>query len=279
MISVEEIRIKSIVRHILLWKSVFPAEKSDKPSSSPLQILFFYVSYMDIAGKIIVITGASQGIGKATAQHLANQGGRIVLASRSAEKLREIEAELPGTWSVPTDMREVRDVRNLVEKTVQQYGRIDILINNAGQGLWTTVEAMDIDDYRAVWELNVLGALQAMQAVIPVMRRQGGGMIVNVSSMVSRNYYPNLAGYASTKYALNALSLTARTELEKDGIIVSLIRPKLVATDFGKNSAKAEPDFLRERDNTSAPPIDTPEFVAEQIAELIRSEAAELDLG
>jgi short-subunit dehydrogenase len=111
------------------------------------------------------------------------------------------------------------------------------------------------------------------------MRRQGGGMIVNVSSMVSTMHIPRLAGYASTKYAVNALTLAARAELEQDGITVCLIRPRLVETDFGRNAAMPEPEFLRDRSNASAPPMDTPEFVAEKIAELIGSEVAELNLG
>jgi len=104
-------------------------------------------------------------------------------------------------------------------------------------------------------------------------------MIINVSSMVSTMHVPSLAGYASTKYAVNALTLTARAELEQDGIRVCLIRPRLVGSDFGRNAAMPEPDFLGDRGNPSAPPMDTPEFVAEKIAELIDSEAAELKLG
>lgn len=234
---------------------------------------------MDIQNKVIVVTGASQGIGKATARLLASHGASVVLSARSKDQLARLEQEIPGSFAVPTDMRNDRDVRQLIEKTIERFGRIDILINNAGQGMWSPVETTDLAQYRELVELNLYGYLRAMQGVIPIMRKNQGGMIVNVSSMVSRNYYPNLAAYASTKYALNALSLTARGELAKDHIIVSLIRPKIVDTGFGKNSAVPEPDFLRDRNNPSAPPIDTPEFVADKIVELIGSEAAEMDLG
>ena len=107
-----------------------------------------------------------------------------------------------------------------------QFGRIDILVNNAGQGLCAPVESIDLGDYRAVMELNVFAVLSAMQAVIPIMRQQGGGMILNVSSVVSKNYFTTIGGYASTKYALNALSLTARQELAKGNIVVSVFHPK-----------------------------------------------------
>ena len=109
-------------------------------------------------------------------------------------------------------------------------------MNNAGQGLRSTVETIDLDDYRNIMELNVFGVLSAMQEVIPIMRKQGGGTILNVGSMVSKNTFPTLAAYASTKYALNALSLTARQELAKDNIIVSVFHPKMTATEFGQNA-------------------------------------------
>jgi len=234
---------------------------------------------VDIRGKVVVITGASQGIGRATSQHLASLGAQIVLAARSPEALQELARELPGALAVPTDVRENDDVRALIETTQKEFGRVDILVNLAGQAMWAPVENIDLAHYTDLLDLNVTGYLRTMQAVIPVMRRQGGGMIVNVSSMVSTMNVPNLAGYASTKYAVNALTMTARAELERDGIIVCLIRPKLVESDFGSHAAMPEPDLLRDRNNPSAPPMDTPEFVAEKIAELIDSEAAELNLG
>ena len=141
------------------------------------------------------------------------------------------------------------------------------------------VEKVDVEKYREIMELNVYGVLRAMQAVIPEMRKQGGGMILNISSRVSKNYFPNLGAYASTKYALNALSLTARAELAGDHIVVSVFHPKMTATDFGKNSAGAHPDMaaLYKNQNRSME-IDTPEQVAEKIAEQIVSEEAEASM-
>jgi NADP-dependent 3-hydroxy acid dehydrogenase YdfG len=234
---------------------------------------------VEIKNSVTIVTGASQGIGRATSQHLSSLGAHLVLAARSASALEELAEELPGALAVPTDVRQDDDVAALVEATLGRFGRVDILINLAGQAMWSPVESIDLRQYRDLLDLNVMGYLRMMQAVIPVMRGQRSGMIVNVSSMTSTRYIPNLAGYASTKYAVNALTLTARAELEADGITVSLIRPKLVETDFGRNAAMPEPDSLRDRTNPSAPPMDTPEFVAEKIAEIIGSEAAEVDLG
>jgi short-subunit dehydrogenase len=234
---------------------------------------------VDIDGKVVVITGASQGIGRATSRHLATRGALLVLAARTASELDALAGELPGSLPVPTDVRKSADVAELVDATLDKHGRIDILINLAGQTMFAPVEKIDIEHYRDLLDLNVVGYLRTMQAVIPIMRRQGAGMIVNVSSMVSTMHVPRLGGYASTKYAVNALTLTAREELRQAGIVVCLLRPKLVETDFGRNAAMPEPDSLRDRSNASAPPMDTPEFVAEKIEELILSESAELNLA
>lgn len=204
---------------------------------------------MEIEGKVVIVTGASQGIGRATSRRLSALGARLVLAARTASALEELARELPGALAVPTDVRKDEDVAALVDATVKRFGRVDILVNLAGQAMWAHVESIDLHHYKDLLDLNVAGYLRTMQAVIPIMRTQGGGMIINVSSMVSTMFVPNLAGYASTKYAVNALTLTARAELEQDGIRVCLIRPRLVESDFGRNAAMPEPDFLRDRDN------------------------------
>jgi short-subunit dehydrogenase len=229
---------------------------------------------VEIKDKVIIITGASYGIGLAAAKLLAEQGAKLVLSARSAEVLAKLEKELPNAFAVPADMRKPSDINSLISKSLEHFGRIDILVNNAGQAVYGAVEQVNINDYKQVIELNVYGPLLAMQAVIPVMRAQGAGMIINVSSMVSKNYFPYLGGYASTKYALNALSLTARQELAKDGIIVSVMHPKMTATDFGKNAVGQRPDFGH-RPANAALQIDTPEAVAEKIAQLIGTEEAE----
>ncbi len=158
---------------------------------------------MQVSGSITIITGASAGIGLATARLFAAQGARVALASRSAQTLATLAGELPGSFAIPTDMRDGTSIRQMVEAVRLYYGRIDLLINNAGQALYSPVEQINLDDYRQIMELNLYGPLLAMQAVIPVMREQGGGMIVNISSNVSKMYIPGLAAYASTKYALN----------------------------------------------------------------------------
>lgn len=230
---------------------------------------------MEIKDKVIVVTGASAGIGLALVHELSKRGAKVVMAARSVDALKNLEKEIPNSLAVPTDMRKSEDIAHLLDAAKEKFGRIDILINNAGQGMRSPITEINMDTYKSIMQLNVFSVLEAMQKVIPVMRAQGGGLILNVSSMVSKNYYPGLAAYSSTKYALNSLSLTARQELEPDHIIVSVFHPKMTATDFGKNSAGEKYDSSAGRPGMS---VDTPEVVAIKIAEQIESEEAEANM-
>jgi len=233
---------------------------------------------MDVRDKVAIITGASSGIGLATARLLARHGAKVALAARSRDRLNQLAAELPSSFVIPTDMTSEEDIRNMVEKVLQHFGRIDILINNAGRGYDAPLEEIDIGKYRQLFELDVVGPLIAMQLVIPIMRKQGGGMIVNVSSGTSLMYLPNMSAYSSVKRALNSMTLTAREELAEDNIIVSVVYPYMTHTDLDKNmfgveGGDSEP-FEGEAD-ANLPPPDPPEYVAERILEVIETEEAE----
>ncbi len=228
---------------------------------------------MGIKNRIIIITGASRGIGEATAKYLSKLGAKVVLAARSTE-IKKLASELPGSLAIITDIRKPNDIKNLTFQTLKKFGRIDVLINNAAQGMYGPMESIDIEEYKEIMELNVYGALRAMQAVIPQMKKQGGGQIINISSQVSKNYHPAISAYASTKYALNALSLTGRKELKKDNIIVSVFYPKMVNTDFDKRALGVEP-YWEAEPGAKHPVINTPKEVAKKIVELIKSEAPE----
>jgi len=235
---------------------------------------------MDVKDKVAIVTGASAGIGLATAHRLAAGGAKVVLAARSADKLLALAADLQAkgseTLAVPTDMRDPEAVVRLVEETFKRFGRVDILINNAGQGMAGLAAAADMADYLKLNQLNVLGAVFGMQAVIPRMLQAGGGLIVNISSMVSKMHIPGLSFYAATKTALNMISETARVELEKDNIRVITVYPRTTATDFGKNSLG---DLqLRQRQRSAATashPVDSADYVAGKIMQAIETEPAE----
>ena len=190
---------------------------------------------MDLAGRVVIVTGASSGIGEAFARLAARDGARLVLAARRTERLQALAAELPDALAVATDLRVPEQVRTMIAAAAEQYGGVDVLVNNAGQGLHVPLEEVVLSDLEAVVELNVYAPLVAMQAVVPLMRARGGGAIVNVSSATTRMAIPGIGAYSATKSALNQLSATARAEWVADGIAVSLVFPRVTATEFHRS--------------------------------------------
>jgi len=187
---------------------------------------------LNINGAVCLITGASSGIGAATARLLAGAGAKVVLAARRTERLNALAAELPDALAVPTDVTVAEQVERLVARSLDAHGRIDVLVNNAGQGLHVPIADIDPVDLRAVLELNLIAPLVTIQAVLPTMRAQSRGVIVNVSSATSLRVFPGLGGYAATKAALNMLSQVGRLELEDAGVSVSVVYPSVTATEF-----------------------------------------------
>ena len=226
----------------------------------------------EIRDRVVVITGASEGIGEATAHGLAAEGAQVALVARSAEKLEQLARELPGSFPYAADLRDMAAVRGMIEAVHDHYGRVDVLINNAARGMHgIRVEDIPITEFRELFELNVVAPLVAMQAVIPMMREQGGGVIINISSRLSKLHIPGLAGYASTKYMVNALTFTARDELAEDNIRVCPVIPGRTATRFQLNSMHV-PSATGQWD----PQGDSPAMVAETILRTIRTEEAEV---
>jgi short-subunit dehydrogenase len=236
---------------------------------------------MDIKGKVAIITGASAGIGLATARRFAAGETKLVLVARSTDRMQSLAEELRKqgreVFACPTDMCDMDAVRRMIAEANEHYGRIDILINNAGQAVAGTVEELDHENFQKILDLNVWGPLHAMQAVIPLMRKSGGGLIINVSSMVTKMFLPGLGGYAASKAALNMLSGTARAELAPDNIRVITMFPRMTSTDFGKNSLGNSQMRQRQRDSGARPNVvvDTAEQVAEKILEAAQKEPAE----
>jgi len=231
---------------------------------------------MDVHNKIVIVTGASSGIGLATARLLTERGAKASLVSRSKEKLEELSKELPDSYAIPADLTRVSDIRRMVAQTKNHFGRIDILINSAGQGYDALIEKTDIDTFRHIFDLDLVGPLIAMQEVIPIMRNQGAGVIINVSSATALMYLPKMGAYSSLKRALVVISLTAREELSKDNIIVSVVYPYITLTDFEKNTIKDSVDEKEEQKDDIPFPPDTAEYVAQKIVEGIESQEAEI---
>jgi NAD(P)-dependent dehydrogenase (short-subunit alcohol dehydrogenase family) len=229
---------------------------------------------MNIADRVVIVTGASSGIGLATARLLAEHGAKVALAARSRDKLNRLSMELPDSFAILTDMRSPEDIRNMVAKVLGHFGRIDVLINCAGRGYDAPLERIQIDKFRELFELDVVGPLIAMQLVIPIMREQGGGTIVNISSGTSLMHLPNMSAYSSLKRALNSITLTAREELAGDGIVVSAVYPYITLTDFDRNMLGVESGDLEQSDaeiDANLPPPDSAEYVAARILEVIET--------
>lgn len=231
---------------------------------------------MIVQDKVAIVTGASSGIGEATAKILTAHGAKVVLAARSKDKLDELSKTLKDSFSVPTDVKDVEALKNLVKKTIEHFGRLDILVNNAGLGYDIAVEKIDPSLFTELFQVNLLGPLILMQEAIPHMREAGEGSIINVSSGTSLMNIPNLAAYSSIKRALNGVSLTARTELEKDNIKVSIVYPYITNTNFGKNVMSGPRKELPRDGEDVLPAGDPPELVAEKILEVIESGDAEI---
>ena len=234
---------------------------------------------MDIKGKVAIVTGASSGIGLATAKLLSSKGAKLALVARSKDKLEKLAKELPEAIAVTADVSKVEDVKSMVKQAYEHFGRIDILVNNAGRGYDAPVEKTDIEIFRYLFDLDVVGPLVAMKEVIPLMRRQGGGTIVNVSSGTALMYLPDNGPYSALKRALAHLSLIAREELAKDKIVVSVVYPYITLTDFEKNTIK-DASLQRQEESPGAQEAfskaDPPEYTAQRIVEGIENGEAEI---
>jgi len=181
------------------------------------------------------------GIGEAIARIFAERGAGVVLLSRDpgrAEAARMRMGFPDGTMALSCDVRNPEEIDRALARTLDQFKRVDIWVNNAGHGLVDSVAQVDMAACRELFETNFFGALSAMQAVIPVMRRQGGGTIIDISSVAGHIPLLFSATYSASKFALNAIGKAARVELRKDNIHVLTVCPGYVRTAFGKNAVR-----------------------------------------
>lgn len=191
---------------------------------------------MDPRGKVVIVTGASSGIGRATALEFAGAGARVALGARREDRLREVVEQIEGEggealW-VKTDVARREDVERLVRATLDRWGQVDVLVNNAGFGHYARVEDIDEADMRALLDVNFFGTLYGIQAVLPHMRARRTGHIVNVSSVAGRQGFPFHGGYAAAKHAVIGLTAALRGELAGSGVRASVVLPVGTATEF-----------------------------------------------
>jgi NADP-dependent 3-hydroxy acid dehydrogenase YdfG len=198
-----------------------------------------------LEGKVAVVTGASSGIGEATAEALAAEGATVVVAARREERLHDLVGRIEGsggrTLVVSCDVTDEEQARDLIRRAVEEFGRIDILVNNAGVMLLSAVGKGLSDQWRQMFHVNVLGLLYTTDAAIEVMKRQQSGHIVNVSSLAGRKVTRDSSGvYAGTKHAVGAISEGLRQELLEDNIRVTVVEPGAVETELATHITDEE---------------------------------------
>ncbi len=212
--------------------------------------------------KVAAVTGASSGIGQETALAFARRGWAVALAARRVERLEAVAQQCRAAGGqalvVPTDVADRAQVEALVARTVEAFGRLDAMVNNAGYGLFGQTVELDEAQLRRILDVNVMGVWYGMVAAVRVMRRQGGGHIFNVSSVIGKRGTPMHGGYCASKFAVSGLSESARVELRPEGIWVTLVCPALTETEFfshGSMARRAGSTFNRYSRKMSPRPV------------------------
>jgi NADP-dependent 3-hydroxy acid dehydrogenase YdfG len=200
----------------------------------------------NIQGKVVVITGASSGLGEATARLLSAQGARLVLGARRGDRLRTLVDELNrkggSALALTTDVTQREQVQALVDAAVQQFGRLDVIINNAGLMPQSLLERLKVDEWDRMIDVNIKGVLYGIAAALPIMQRQKSGHVINVSSVAGHKVGPGGAVYSATKHAVRVISEGLRQEVKPYNIRTTVISPGAVATELPNTIT--DPDVL-----------------------------------
>lgn len=200
---------------------------------------------MGIRDKVVVITGASSGLGEATARHLAQQGARLAIGARRFDRLDALERELKdyggNVIAIKTDVTHAKQVQRLVDDAVKMYGRIDVLLNNAGLMPHSPLERGKIADWDRMIDVNIRGVLYGIAAAVPYMKNQMSGHIINVSSVAGHKVRPGSTVYAATKHAVRVITEGLRQEVKPYNIRTTVISPGIVATELP--DSVTEPDI------------------------------------
>lgn len=228
---------------------------------------------MDIKGKVVIVTGASSGIGEAAAREFGRGAAKVVLAARRVDKLQSLAQEINGmgagaeTFVVQADLSKLEEIQSLVTQTLEKFGRIDILVNNAGFGRLDWLENLDpIKDIQAQIDVNVMGVIQTTRQVLPLMMKQRSGSIINICSMAGLVGTPTYTIYAASKHAVHGFSEALRREVKPWGIDVSVIYPGGVVTEFTQHAG------IKRKTNAATPKfmLLTAEEVGRAIVKLAR---------
>jgi NADP-dependent 3-hydroxy acid dehydrogenase YdfG len=203
-----------------------------------------------LSQRVVIVTGASSGIGEATAIALASEGAKVVAVARRSDRLEALAEEIRaqgGTFHPMTaDVADEVQIRDVVAKTQEQFGRIDALVNNAGVMLLGPIDGANTEDWRRMIDVNLLGLMYATHAVLPTMKAQKTGHIINVSSVAGRTIAPYGAVYSATKFAVGAFSESLRQQVYQDNIRVTIVEPGVVATELVQHITHADTKNMAE---------------------------------
>jgi NAD(P)-dependent dehydrogenase (short-subunit alcohol dehydrogenase family) len=197
---------------------------------------------MSRPGQVILVTGCSTGIGRATALEAAARGHRVFATARRAESVADLAAK--GIGTLPLDVTNPASIGEAVRQVLRSADRIDALVNNAGYGQYGAIEDVSLEEWRAQFEVNVFGTIAVLRAVLPAMRAARGGTVVNVSSVAGRVAIPFAGPYSASKHALEAISDALRVEVSPWGIRVVLVEPGPISTRFGDRAREATARIL-----------------------------------
>jgi len=197
---------------------------------------------MKLQSKTAIVTGAGRGIGKAIAFALAQEGANLVVSARTQSEIdavvRDIESRGGHALAIRADVSVESDVQNLIDRTIQRFGTVDVLINNAGFGILTKVTELSVNDFDRMWAVNMRGVFLCTRAVLPMMMKQQSGDILNISSLAGRNAFIGGAGYGATKWALIGFARSLMLEVREHNIRVITLCPGSVNTTFGQSSGR-----------------------------------------
>ena len=225
---------------------------------------------MDYKGKNAIVTGGTKGIGRAVAEALLGEGLNVCISARTAEEVERAVSELgdigdANVTGVVCDVRVYEEVRAMFEHADEELGGVDVLVNNAGVGLFKTVEETEPEEFRGVLETNLFGVFYCCREAVPRMRERGGGYVVNISSLAGANPHPRMAAYNASKFGLNGFSEAFMQEVRHDGIKVSYVMPGSVNTEFGGDTVSDERAWQLQ-----------PEDIARVVVDLLRHDERSL---
>jgi NAD(P)-dependent dehydrogenase (short-subunit alcohol dehydrogenase family) len=229
-----------------------------------------------VKDKSAIVTGSTKGIGRAIAEALLAEGARVTVSARNEKEVADAGKELEKSHAKRVlarrcDVRHESEVKSLFEETARAFGGVDILVNNAGVGFFKNLEEMTLEDWNSVIETNLTGVFLCSRAAIPLMRKRGGGYIVNISSLAGRNAFPQATAYNASKFGLNGMSDALMQEVRHDGIKVTHLMPGSVATYFNGHTPGPE-------DAWKIQPVDIARIVLDLITQDPRTLASAVEI-